>query len=161
MRTGRPKLCEWWLALGAGLGLLRPPAVHVRAGSAIRQHLPALCPYRGLHPPRHRNSAPQRLSAGEQRLGLVGCYLRLARPADRRWVGRMVGAADCVLCPRVLCAAAQGDGVTVVSRKDVCSWDLYRAALPNRQAWPPCPLLNHCAPASSTSSVALTSLPPC
>src|SRR5882757_4813544 len=50
LRTIRPKLSERWLAARTVLGLLRPPAIHVPAGTAARQHLPALWPHGGVHP---------------------------------------------------------------------------------------------------------------
>jgi hypothetical protein len=43
---------------------------------------------------------------------MVGNDLRLARPADRGSARCVAGAGDGHLCPRVLCAAAQSDGVT-------------------------------------------------
>src|SRR5439155_10714198 len=92
--------------------LLRPPAVPVPAGTAARQHLPALWPHGGVHLLWHCLSAPERLFADEYLLALVGCHLWLARPADRSRARFVAGAADCHLRPRVLCAAAQSDGVT-------------------------------------------------
>src|ERR1700680_4622818 len=112
MRTIRPTLFEWWLAPAAVLGLFRSPAVHVPAGTGVRQYPPALCPHEGVYRLWQRLSARERLFAGEHLLALVGSDLRLARPAERSHARFVAGAGDGHLCPRVLCAAAQSHRMT-------------------------------------------------
>src|SRR4051794_10959604 len=112
MRARGPKLCQWERAPATVLVLLHLSAVRVPGGAYARQHVPVLWPHGDLHPPWGPLPAPQRLFAGEQLLELGGRDLRLARPADRRGVGMVADTADGALRPRMLCAAAQSDGVT-------------------------------------------------
>src|SRR5260370_18113999 len=113
MRTSRPTLCGRHLAPGAVVVLLRLPTVHVAAGVAARQHIPALWPPGGVRLLWHLVSAPHRLIASENLLVLVGGHLRLALPADRRRPGVVVGAADSHRRPRFLSAVAHRDPLPV------------------------------------------------
>src|SRR5262249_23145144 len=112
MRASGSTVCAWWRASGATVVHVHLPAVPVHAGAAAWQRLPALWPRGNVQRPWSHLIAPQPLCGGEQLVELVGRHLRLARPADRRRIGLVAAAAGRIVCPRIVCAAAQGASVT-------------------------------------------------